>query len=96
MIGLLLAPARQVIRLLDGIAAISSIEREMRGLRGDMREVVTGIEGLREDVRSMHAGVGRIGTATEALEAKVDEVTVHLDAVGALATRFGRFGARRT
>ena len=95
MIGALLLPARTAARLLDGIASISSIERELRGLRGDMREVVAGIEGLREDVRSMHSGVGRIGTATEALESKVDEVSVHIDALGALASRFGRFGARR-
>ena len=96
MMGLVLLPARTVIRLIDGVASIASIEREMRGLRGDMRRVVEGIEGLRTDVRAMHGGVGRISTSTESLEAKVDELSVHLDAIGALATRFGRFGARRT
>jgi hypothetical protein len=95
VIGALLLPARMVIRLVDGIASLSSIEREMRGLRGDMREVVSGIEGLRDDVRELGGGVGRISTSTKALETKVDGLAVHLDAVGALATRFGRFGARR-
>ena len=95
MMGLALLPARTIIRLVDGVASIASIEREMRGLRGDMRQVVEGIEGLRADVRSMHGGVGRIGTSTESLEAKVDELTVHLDVIGGLASRFGRFGVRR-
>ena len=95
MMGLVLLPARTIIRLIDGVASIASIEREMRGLRGDMRQVVTGIEGLRADVRAMHGGVGRISTSTESLEAKVDELSVHLDAIGALASRFGRIGTRR-
>jgi archaellum component FlaC len=89
VIGLLLAPARAAQRVVDGLAAIGSIERELRS-------VSAGIEGLREDVRSMQGGVERIGASTEALETKVDEVTVHLEVVGALAHRFGRFGARRT
>jgi hypothetical protein len=95
MIGALLLPARTVIRVIDGIAAIASIEREIRGLRGDMSRVVTGIEGLRDDVRAMHGGVDRIGTSTQALEAKVDGLGVHIDALGSLAGRLGRFGARR-
>ena len=95
MIGLLALPARTVVRLIDGIASLTSIEREMRGLRGDMRQVVEGIEGLRADVRAMHGGVNRISTATEALEAKVDDVSVHIDALGTLAGRLGRFGTRR-
>jgi hypothetical protein len=81
--------------LLAPLRALSSIERELRGLRGDMRDVIAGIDGLREDVRAMHAGVGRIGKATEALETKVGELSVHIDALGALAGRIGRFGARR-
>jgi hypothetical protein len=85
MIGTLLAPLR----------ALVSIERELRGLRGDMRAVIDGIEGLRDDVRAMHGGVGRISTSTEALESKVDELSVHIDALGTLAGRLGRFGARR-
>jgi hypothetical protein len=51
MIGALLLPARTVIRVIDGIAAI--------------------------------------------LEAKVDGLGVHIDALGSLAGRLGRFGARR-
>jgi hypothetical protein len=95
MMALLLLPARTVVRVVDGVASIGAVERELRGLRGDMRQVVTGIEGLRTDVRAMHGGVGRINSSTEALETKVDELAVHLDAIGALASRFGRFGARR-
>lgn len=81
--------------LLAPLRAVVSIEREMRGLRGDMRQVVDGIEGLRDDVRAMQGGVGRISDATVSLESKVDELSVHIDALGALATRFGRFGGRR-
>jgi hypothetical protein len=85
MIGALLAPLRVPV----------SIERELRGLRGDIREVIDGIDGLRSDVRAMHGRVGRISTATEALEAKVDDLSVHIDALGSLAGRLGRFGGRR-
>jgi len=63
------------------LRAIVAIEQEIRGLR--------------DDVRSLQAGVDRIGDSTVNLETKVDELGVHLDAVGALATRFGRLGARR-
>jgi uncharacterized protein YoxC len=81
--------------LLAPLRALVSIEREMRGLRGDMRDVLDGINGLREDVQQLHGGVGRIGDATVNLEAKVDELGVHIDALGTLAGRLGRFGARR-
>jgi hypothetical protein len=81
--------------LLAPLRALVSIERELRGLRGDMRDVLDGINGLREDVQQLHGGVGRIGDATVNLEAKVDELGVHIDALGTLAGRLGRFGARR-
>ena len=77
------------------VRALVSIEREMRGLRGDMRNILAGIEGLREDVQALHGGVGRIGDATVSLESKVDELGVHIDALGTLAGRLGRFGVRR-
>jgi len=81
--------------LLAPLRAVASIEREMRGLRGDIRDVLGAVEGLRDDVRSLQGGVGRIGNATVSLESKVDDLSVHIDALGALATRFGRFGGRR-
>jgi uncharacterized protein YoxC len=81
--------------VLAPVRALVSIEREMRGLRGDMRDILAGIEGLREDVQTLHGGVGRIGDATVSLETKVDELAVHIDALGTLAGRLGRFGARR-
>lgn len=84
-IGTLLAPVR----------ALSSIERELRGMRGDVRDVLAAVEGLREDVRALHGGVGRIGDATVNLEAKVDDLGVHIDALGTLAGRIGRLGVRR-
>lgn len=81
--------------LLAPVRAIASIERELRGLRGDMRDILAGIEGLRDDVQALHGGVGRIGDATVNLETKVDELGVHIDALGTLAGRLGRFGTRR-
>jgi hypothetical protein len=95
VIGRLLAPVGYVARALEGIAAVKAVEREMRGLRDDMREVIAGVEGLREDVRSLNGGVGGIREATESLDAKIDDVSVHLQTVGALAARVGRLGARR-
>jgi hypothetical protein len=67
--------------LLAPLRAITSIERELRGLR--------------EDVQALQAGVGRIGDATANLEAKVDELAVNVDALGTLAGRIGRIGIRR-
>jgi uncharacterized protein YoxC len=81
--------------LLAPVRALVSIEREMRGMRADMRDVLDAVNGLREDVQSLHGGVGRIGDATVNLEAKVDELGVHIDALGTLAGRLGRFGTRR-
>lgn len=81
--------------LLAPVRALASIERELRGLRGDMRDILAGIEGLRDDVQALQRGVGRIGDATVNLETKVDELGVHIDALGTLAGRLGRFGTRR-
>ena len=81
--------------LLAPVLALVSIERELRGMRGDMREVLGAIEGLRDDVRGLNGGVARIGDATVSLEGKVDELGVHIDALGTLAGRLGRFGTRR-
>jgi hypothetical protein len=67
--------------LLVPVRAIVAIERELRGLR--------------DDVQALHGGVGRIGDATANLEGKVDELGVHIDALGTLAGRIGRIGARR-
>ena len=84
-----------VSALLSPLRALVSIERELRGLRGDMQAVLAGIEGLRDDVQVLHGGVGRIGDATVNLEAKVDQLGVHVDALGTLAGRLGRLAGRR-
>jgi hypothetical protein len=84
MIGALLSP----------LTALASIERELRGMRGDVRELLGAIEGLRDDVRGLNGGVSRIGDATVSLESKVDGLTVHVDALGSLAGRIGRLGVR--
>jgi hypothetical protein len=81
--------------LLVPVRAIVAIERELRGMRGDVQELLGAVEGLRDDVRTLHGGVGRIGDATVNLEGKVDELGVHIDALGTLAGRIGRIGARR-
>jgi hypothetical protein len=67
--------------LLAPLRALTSIERELRGLR--------------EDVQALQAGVGRIGDATVNLESKVDQLAGHVDALGTLAGRIGRIGVRR-
>lgn len=81
--------------LLVPVRALVSIERELRGMRSDVQEVLGAIEGLRDDVRSLQGGVGRIGDATVNLEGKVDDLGVHIDALGTLAGRIGRIGVRR-
>lgn len=81
--------------LLIPVRALVSIERELRGMRSDLQQVLGAVEGLRDDVRSLQGGVGRIGDATVNLEDKVDGLGVHMDALGALAGRIGRLGVRR-
>jgi hypothetical protein len=64
-------------------------------MRSDVQGVLGAVEGLRDDVRSLNGGVGRIGDATANLEGKVDDLGVHIDALGTLAGRIGRIGVRR-
>jgi hypothetical protein len=61
MIAGLLAPARLILRSLEGIAAVASVEREMRGLRGDMREVIDGVGVHLESLSALTARLSRFG-----------------------------------
>jgi hypothetical protein len=61
MIARLLAPARLILRSLEGIAAVASVEREMRGLRGDMREVIDDVSVHLESVSALTARLSRFG-----------------------------------
>lgn len=92
--------ARRVERLLQSVEALAggvqSMEREFRGLRTDMREVIDGVERLRGEVRSMGDGVHGIRGATDAIEGRIDGVAESLERLDVLTARLARFGGKRT
>ena len=94
-----LGVARRVERVLVSVeelaVGVRSLDREMRGLRGDMREVVDGVERLREEVHTMRRGGDGIRGATEDLDAKMEGVAASLGHIDALTARVGRIGLRR-
>ena len=91
--------ARRAERLLVSIEELSSgvqaMEREFRGLRSDMREVIDGVERLRGEVRSMSDGVGGIRGSTEGIETRIDGVADSLARLDVITGRLARFGGRR-
>jgi hypothetical protein len=92
-------------QLVDGVLAM---QKELAGMRRDVKALGNRVDGLRGDVQAMHAGVGGIRGATESLDQRFHEVpeklnaveerlgslTGTLESVDALASRFGRFGRR--
>ncbi len=70
---------------------IASIEREMRGMRRDMRQVIDSVEGLREDL----AGFDDIRGATTSMDREVQELGRSLDHVNALFERYPRLTGRQ-
>ena len=92
----------------DLVAGVRAMERELTGMRRDVRSLGKKIDALRGDVQTMHAGVGGIRDATESLDRQFPEVPDRLasveqrigglagslEAVDALAMRLGRFGRR--
>lgn len=80
------AAAGRVDRILRSFetlgVAIASIEREMRGMRGDLREVIAALGALREDVGVLDGSVSGIRDATVSLEQQVAGLEDHLLTVG--------------
>lgn len=92
--------ARRVEQLLASVEAlatgVASLEREFRGLRGDMREVIDGVERLRGEVRGMSDGVHGIRGATSSIEGRIDTVAESLERLDVLTARLQRLsGGRR-
>ncbi|MCW3039886.1 MAG: hypothetical protein JWM31_1791 [Solirubrobacterales bacterium] len=110
--GIALAPARlfaalgtTVVRLqrtldnLDDMSeGVTHMEREMRGMRADLAEVIGELEGIRDlnhhltiigdAVVDMNGGVATMSTNVEALNGSIDNID-------ALAARLGRLSGRR-
>lgn len=104
-LGALERPVKEAIRRLDRIltsleslgGSIAVIEREMTGMRADLREVIGTLEHLRGDVNGLNGSVNGIREATEALEEQVVGLDAHLQGVGktlrrvdAMVPRLGR------
>lgn len=110
--SIVLAPARAVaavgsvvMRLqrtldhLDDMAdGVTAMEREMRGMRADLAEVIGELEGIRDlntqlhvigdSVLDMSSGVSVMSTSVETLNGSIENID-------ALASKFARFGGRR-
>ncbi len=70
---------------------ITSIEREMRGMRRDMREVIDSVEGLRGDL----AGFAELREATVTMSEDVKDLAIGLDGLNALLDRYPRLLGQR-
>lgn len=89
-LGALDRPVRDAIRRLDRIltsleqlgGSIKTIEREMTGMRSDLKEVIGVLEGVRTDVHKLDGSVGGIRDATVSLEQQVIGLDDHLQTVG--------------
>lgn len=111
-VNVVLAPARLVAAVgsaitrlqrtldkLDDMAdGVTAMEREMRGMRADLAEVIGELEGIRDlntrlhvigdSVVEMNDGVHVMGTSVEKLGQSIDNID-HI------AARFARLGGRR-
>jgi chromosome segregation ATPase len=89
-LGVLERPVRDAIRRLDRIltslemlgGSIKNIERDMTGMRSDLREVIGTLESLRGDVTRLDGSVEGIRAATVSLEDQVIGLAEHLEGVG--------------
>ena len=70
--------------------SIAAMERDMRGMRNDLREAVDSIGALRGDVRNLDQSVTGIRDATVSLEGKVEELGGSLKRIDALVPRITR------
>jgi methyl-accepting chemotaxis protein len=110
--SIVLAPARAVAAVGSGIArlqrtldslddmadGVTAMEREMRGMRADLAEVIGELEGIRDlntrlhvigdSVVEMNDGVGHMNLSVSKLNTSIDNID-HI------AARFARFGGRR-
>ena len=69
----------RILRSLETVGtALGSIDREMKGMRGDLREVRDRLDGLRADVQGMDRSVIGIRDATVALEEQVGGLDEHM------------------
>jgi hypothetical protein len=77
--------------------SIKSIEKDMRGMRSDLREVIDGVTELRHSVEGLDGSVEAIRATTRSLDARVIEVQdslTHVDALARSVPRIGRRAAR--
>jgi short-subunit dehydrogenase len=104
-VRLLASAGHAVVRLqrtldhLDDMAeGVTAMEREMRGMRADLAEVIGELEGIQDlntqlqaigdSVVAMNGGVATMGTSVESLNGSIGNID-------AVAARFARFSGRR-
>jgi len=82
----------RLIATVESLAVgITSIEREMKGMRRDMAKVIESVEGLRADLD----GFDDVRNATVSMDKGVDELRNGLDGLNALLDRYPRLLGQR-
>jgi archaellum component FlaC len=76
--------------------SIASIEHDMRGMRSELREAITGIDALRGDVQNMDGSVDGIREATVGLQSQLEGLGKSLKRIDALVPRLRRSRAEHT
>jgi hypothetical protein len=98
-VGSAVARLQRTLDKLDDMAdGVTAMEREMRGMRADLAEVIGELEGIRDlntrllvigdSVVEMNDGVSTMGASVASLNSSIDNID-HL------AAKFARFGGRR-
>ena len=97
--GHAVARLQRTLDHLDDMAeGVTAMEREMRGMRADLAEVIGELEGIQDlnaqlhaigdSVVDMNGGVATMGTSVESLNGSIGNID-------AVAARFARLGGRR-
>lgn len=79
----------------DGVVAM---EREMRGMRADLAEVIGELEGIRDLNTRLHLigdSVVDMNNGVATMSNSVEQLNTSIDNIDALAAKFARFGGRR-
>lgn len=98
-VGHAVARLQRTLDNLDDMAdGVTQMEREMRGMRADLAEVIGELEGIRDLNTQLHVigdSVGEMNGGVATMGASVDSLNTSIDNIDALAARFARFSGRR-
>ncbi|WP_354698236.1 hypothetical protein DSM112329_03902 [Paraconexibacter sp. AEG42_29] len=99
IVGTAITRLQRTLDHLDDMAdGVTAMEREMRGMRADLAEVIGELEGIRDLNTRLHLigdSVVDMNDGVKTMGASVDSLNTSIDNIDALAAKFARFGGRR-